>query len=200
MSIVNVGGLVKFTTIDYPGKIAAVVFLQGCGWRCHYCHNKHLFSQERPPGTPGWKQVVDFLERRAGLLDAVVFSGGEPTLQGGLYNAACVVSSMGYSVGLHTNGAYPARIERLLGVVDWIGLDIKAKIEDYPAITGVKNSGMAPRDSLKLISDSGTACQVRITQLPDWEPGYVDALIGEIRAIAPDVEIKLQTYRPPLNT
>lgn len=196
MSIVNVGGLVKWTTIDYPGKLAAVVFLQGCGWRCHYCHNKHLFGQKRLPGTPDWKHVVDFLERRAGLLDGVVFSGGEATLHGGLYDAMCVVSSMGYAVGLHTNGAYPARIERLLGLVDWFGLDIKAKVDDYPTITGVKNSGMAPRESLKLIADSGTACQVRITQLPGWERSYVEDLVGEIKMIAPMVDIKLQTYRP----
>ena len=85
-SPLNVGGLTPFSTTDYPGMLAAVVFCQGCPWRCDYCHNPHLLPRKHPGGVE-WSQVRDLLLRRQGLLDAVVFSGGEPTLQKELLGA-----------------------------------------------------------------------------------------------------------------
>ena len=162
MNILRVGGFQPFTTIDYPGELAAVVFCQGCPWRCRYCHNRHLLSR-RGSEEILWSGVLDFLRRRTGLLDAVVFSGGEPTLQQGLPDAIRAVRALGFKVGLHTAGCYPQRLAAVLPLLDWVGLDIKALPEDYPALTGVLRSGEQAWQSLRLLLDSGIAHEVRIT-------------------------------------
>ena len=125
----QVGGLTPFTSIDYPGQLAAVVFVQGCPWRCGYCHNPHLQPRGQPAG-PRWGEVLAFLRQRAGLLDAVVFSGGEPTLDPALPQAIAEVRALGFKVGLHSAGIYPQRLQAVLPLVDWVGLDIKAPLAD----------------------------------------------------------------------
>jgi len=104
--MLKIGGVIPFTTIDYPGHLAAVLFCQGCPWRCGYCHNQELLD-ETAPAKFSWDEVLAFLERRRELLDAVVFSGGEPTMQPGLLQAIGTVKSMGFLAGLHTGGAFP---------------------------------------------------------------------------------------------
>ena len=157
-----VGGLTPLTTIDYPGELAAVVFCAGCPWRCSYCHNRHLIER-RPDTLLAWPEVLTFLERRRALLDAVVFSGGEPTLQRGLDEALRSVRRLGFKVGLHTAGCYPRRLRVVLPLVDWIGLDIKDLPEHYPALTGVRGSGERAWESLALVRESGVPFQVRTT-------------------------------------
>ena len=78
LRLLKVGGVAPFTATDYPGQLAAVLFVQGCPWRCGYCHNTHLQPRTRE-GAVSWAKVMSFLARRVGLIDAVVFSGGEPT-------------------------------------------------------------------------------------------------------------------------
>jgi pyruvate formate lyase activating enzyme len=165
MDPLRVGGLTPFTTIDYPGALAAVIYCQGCPWRCAYCHNGHLIPTQGDGGIP-WGSVVEFLQARRELLDAVVFSGGEPTLQPGLGLAMEAVRGLGFKVGLHTAGAYPARLRRILPLVDWVGLDIKSLPEGYAEITGVSGSGTRAWASLELLLDSGAAYEVRTTPLP----------------------------------
>ncbi|MFI0376333.1 MAG: radical SAM protein [Candidatus Thiodiazotropha sp.] len=99
----RVGGLTPMTTIDFPGHLAAVVFCQGCPMRCHYCHNPELLPR-RNDNQPSWKAILEFLSARIGLLDGVVFSGGEPTLQRSIGQAVRDIKSLGYRVGLHTAG------------------------------------------------------------------------------------------------
>ncbi|HOP17675.1 MAG TPA: anaerobic ribonucleoside-triphosphate reductase activating protein [Gammaproteobacteria bacterium] len=162
MQRLRVGGVTPLTTIDYPGELAAVVFCQGCPWRCRYCHNADLIHAVGDAPTT-WKDVLTFLRRRRGLLDAVVFSGGEPTAQRALPDAVRQVRELGYKVGLHSAGCYPGRLARVLGLVDWVGLDIKALPEDYPALTGVPDSGVRAFESLAYLQESGVAFEVRIT-------------------------------------
>ena len=130
------GGFVPFTSTDYPDALAAVVFCQGCPWRCRYCHNPHLIpahgSDERDFG-----RILAWLATRRRLLDAVVFSGGEPTAQGELPAAIDAVRALGFAVGVHTNGAYPRRLARILPQLDWVGIDVKAPAADYASVTGV---------------------------------------------------------------
>jgi pyruvate formate lyase activating enzyme len=176
----RVGGLTSLTSIDYPGALAAVIFCQGCPWRCRYCHNGHLLPV-RGPDTVPWHQVRTFLERRRGLLDAVVFSGGEPTLQAALPAAMAEAKSLGFKVGLHSAGPYPRRLRHALPWLDWVGLDIKALPEDYPAITGIPGSGDRAWASLALLLHAGVSMEVRTTPLPGLDdPHYLDALVRRL--------------------
>lgn len=160
--MLRIGGLTPYSATDYPGCFAAVVFCQGCPWHCRYCHNPHLLAAGAPPAM-AWDEVVDFLGRRRGLLDAVVFSGGEPTLQDGLAEAARAVKALGFKVGLHTAGMYPERLRELLPLFDWVGMDIKAPFADYEQITGVAGSGAKARASARWILDSGVDYEFRTT-------------------------------------
>jgi pyruvate formate lyase activating enzyme len=178
----RLGGLTPLTTLDYPGELAAVLFCQGCPWRCRYCHNGHLLDAEPPADAPRWDAVLAWLSRRRGLLDAVVFSGGEPTAQAALADAIDQVRAMGFRIGLHSGGAYPQRLARVLDRVDWIGLDIKALPEDYPGLTGVEGSGLPAWDSLDLVLASGVAHQVRVTVHPALlPPGRLALLLERLR-------------------
>jgi len=155
-----VGGFQPFTSIDFPGRLAAVIFLCGCPWRCGYCHNRHLQS-----GAPaiGWENAWQFLQKRRGLLDGVVFSGGEPLLQADLLHAVRETAEMGLEAGLHTAGAIPKRLEKLLPELDWIGFDVKAPFADYARITGNAKNGVEARRSLELLLKSGVDYEVRTT-------------------------------------
>lgn len=157
------GGLLPFSTVDYPGCLSAVVFFKGCPWRCRYCQNTHL--QARQPGLqdPSWDNIEAFLDARRDTLDAVVFSGGEPLASSLLAELAGRVRSMGFKVGLHSAGAYPERLRPMLPRVDWIGLDIKAPFDDYLRITRTLSSGHAARQSLELLLQSNTPFECRTT-------------------------------------
>lgn len=166
----RIGGLTPLTSIDYPGELAAVVFCQGCPWRCRYCQNLHLLSARTADPIP-WCEVRAFLARRRGLLDALVFSGGEPTLQAALPAAMAEAAAMGFKIGLHTAGPSPRRLRRLLPWLGWVGLDIKALPEHYPAVTAVPGSGERAWQSLDLLLGAGVALEVRTTLMPGWTLG-----------------------------
>jgi pyruvate formate lyase activating enzyme len=163
----RVGGLIPCSATDWPGQLAAVVFCQGCPWRCGYCHNPHLLPA-RGASELAWAEVLALLRRRVGLLDAVVFSGGEPLAQAALGEAIREVRALGVRVGLHTGGAYPARLAQVLPLVDWVGFDFKAPSGDYPAITGVPGSGEKALASAGLLIASGVAHEFRTTVHPRW--------------------------------
>ncbi len=160
-----IGGMQPFTSIDFPGKLAAVVFCRGCHWRCGYCHNRHL---QPAAASDDWDELATFLRHRRGLLDAIVFSGGEPLLQSGLGAALIRCREMGFATGLHTAGSSPQRFSRLLPQLDWVGFDVKASFENYVNITGIPGSGDKARASLLHLLDSGVAYEVRTTVDPQW--------------------------------
>lgn len=162
MSGITVAGLTPMTTIDFPGRLAAVVFCQGCPWNCGYCHNPGLRARRRVASL-GWSQILALLHRRGGLLDGVVFSGGEPTLQSDLLDAVREVKDLGFEVGLHTAGPYPARLERLLPWLDWVGIDVKAPFDRYEKVSAVAGSGARALESLMRVLESGVAYEVRTT-------------------------------------
>jgi pyruvate formate lyase activating enzyme len=158
----RIGGLTPLTTLDYPGHLACVVFCQGCAWRCGYCHNPELVWRCGNPLLT-WADVRAFLQRRQGLLEAVVFSGGEATLQPGLLQAMQEAKALGFRVGLHSAGIHPARFARALAVTDWVGFDVKALPEDSQRITGVRGSGEANWRSLHNLLASGVDHECRTT-------------------------------------
>lgn len=193
--MLRIGGFTPFTTTDYPGHLAAVVFCQGCPWRCAYCHNPHLLPTDGPE-THAWADILAFLETRRSLLDAVVFSGGEPTLQSNLPEAIAAVRALGFKVGLHSAGMYPERLAPLLPLIDWIGLDVKAQAADYPRITGVPGSGEKAWESLHRVLASGIPRQLRCT----WSPALLsEAELERLRETLrgqEGAELAVQECRP----
>ena len=163
-----IAGLTPLSSCDWPGRLVATAFLQGCPWRCTYCHNAAILDP-RAPGQVPWRDVLELLARRHGLLDGLVFSGGEPTRQRALVAAAAQVREAGFGVGLHTSGAYPSRLPALLPLVDWVGVDVKAPARLYRAITrvgGPTTSADATFASLRLVLASGVDVEVRTTVDP----------------------------------
>jgi pyruvate formate lyase activating enzyme len=165
----RIGGLEKLSAVDWPGQLVAVVFCQGCAWRCRYCHNPHLIPFGTAP-TMGWPEVVAWLGRRRGLLDGVVFSGGEPTHQPGLAAVMRDARDLGFKIGLHTGGPAPEKIGPLLPLLDWVGFDFKAPFSNYAKITGLDH-GRRAQASLRLLRAAKVACEIRTT----WHPALLSA-------------------------
>lgn len=161
-----VGGLQPLTMIDFPRHIACVIFLRGCNLRCQYCHNPELV--EKGSGDIAWDDILAFLDRRRGFLEGVVFSGGEPTFQDTLENAVEDALGFDYRIALHTNGAFPHRLGRLLERrrLSFVALDIKAPPGHYRDLTGVPIDD-AVRESARLLIDSGIEYEFRTTVHPN---------------------------------
>jgi pyruvate formate lyase activating enzyme len=185
---------VPFTTTDYPGKLAAVLFLQGCPWRCGYCHNPHLHAT-RGEREHDWTHALRWIERRRGLLDAIVFSGGEPTAQPALATAMRAVRLMGFAVGLHSSGAFPRRLAAVLPNVDWIGFDLKAPHGEYPALTGKVGSGAAAYASLDAVLASGVRHEIRTTVHPALTTPAALVAMADALAVRGVTDWVLQPFR-----
>lgn len=161
----KIGGLLKFTLIDFPGRPAAVIFTQGCNFRCRYCHNPelvypHMFTE------PVVEEEIDaFLKRRQGTLEGVVVSGGEPTLFDDLPQFLRKLKSMGYAVKLDTNGTRPDMLKEIIDnkLVDFIAMDLKAPLEKYALITGVDFNMSIIQQSMDLIRSAGIGYEFRTT-------------------------------------
>lgn len=194
---IKIGGVETFSTVDFPDKIAAVVFMQGCPWRCPFCHNAVLQDINASDNFI-WEKFVEFLESRKKILDGVVFSGGEPLVQDGLEKAILQVKAMGFLIGLHTGGYRPQHLEKILPLVDWVGFDIKAPLseEHYRRAVGVSIKLDDVKTSLNMLLNSGkdfecrTTCDPRILSIAD---------VAQIGRELSDLGVKkyfLQKYRP----
>jgi len=152
----KIGGLQKISFIDYPGSIGAVVFVQGCNFRCPYCHNPELVDPERYGPLLNEGEVLAFLEKRRGKLDAVTLTGGEPTLQPDLVGFLRKVREMGYRIKLDTNGSQPEVLAALIRekLVDYLAMDIKGPREKYARIARVEVDLAAIGRSVELITES----------------------------------------------
>ncbi len=160
--LLAVSGITPLTTLDFPEHLAAVLYTQGCPLRCVYCHNPHLL--ESGPGQLDWAELWQFLRQRQDLLEAVVISGGEPLQQPGLADALATIKSLGYKLGLHTAGTHPKRLQQVLPLLDWIGLDVKAPAEYYQLISGRPRMYLANQHALQQVleaADQGLAYEVR---------------------------------------
>ena len=165
MNQIQIGGLTSFTTIDYPGKLAAVLFLRGCPIRCKYCSNPHLLDIGDGEYDPN--KIIEWLQSRIGKLEAVVFSGGEALMQGdAAIDFMRRVRDMGFVIGLHTNGFYPSVLIRALDVADWIGLDFKTTKRNYEKLCGADIAYGLMLESLDILSGSEKNFEVRITCHP----------------------------------
>ena len=133
-------GFQKLTLLDFPGKTACTLFLAGCNFRCPFCHNASLVTHIENYETHTEDEVLSFLKKRQGLLDGVCVTGGEPLLQKGIGDFFAKVKELGYSVKLDTNGSNPQMLKELVenGLVDYVAMDVKGSLENYPACVGVE--------------------------------------------------------------
>ena len=157
----KIGGMIKNSFVDYPGKIAAVLFGIGCNFDCWYCHNRDLLSQKNILDV---NEILDFLYKRRGQLDAVVFSGGEACMQKGLGDLIAEVKSMGYLIKLDTNGSYPLVIKDLLDkeLPDYIAMDVKAPLDKYKTAACVDADIEAIKESIGIL--------LSLSQKPESKP------------------------------
>jgi pyruvate formate lyase activating enzyme len=161
----KIGGLQKVTLIDYPGMIGATVFTQGCNFRCPYCHNPELVDPGRYGTIIPEEEVLSFLDKRRGKLDAVTVTGGEPTIQKDLDRFLKTLKEMGYLVKVDTNGSNPDVLETLINrsLVDYLAMDIKGPLKKYGAIASVNVDTGRIRRSIELITSSGIDHEFRTT-------------------------------------
>ena len=190
----RVAGYEPLTLIDYPGKLAAIVFTPGCALHCPYCHNPELIEAHQKD-DPFFrinheKEFFAFLEKRHGKLDGVVITGGEPTLHADLLDFIEKVKSIGFLVKLDTNGIFPDIVETVMktGLVDYWAMDIKHTPEKYHLASGLPAEALAPggrtplknfQRSVQLIMDSGVPYEFRTTVVPGIHEEEDFRLIGE---------------------
>jgi pyruvate formate lyase activating enzyme len=163
----KIGGLNRFSLSDFPSKVAAVVFTQGCNFRCPYCHNGCLIPENVPSKLLiTEEEFYEFLKVRRNQLDAVVVSGGEPTIHRDLPQFLCRIKAMDFAVKLDTNGSRPEVLRELLKdkLVDYVAMDIKAPLHIYKTITRASSLRINEiKESIVLISKSGVDHQFRTT-------------------------------------
>jgi pyruvate formate lyase activating enzyme len=161
----RIGGLQKHSLIDYPGKVGCVLFLAGCNFCCPYCHNPQLVGASGTRAALPMEDALRFLEKRRGLIEGVVVSGGEPTLQRGLTDACRRLKTMGYAVKLDTNGSRPQVLRRLAaeGLVDYIAMDIKMEPERYAGCISRRCEAGAVIESIQRVMESGIDYEFRTT-------------------------------------
>lgn len=190
----KIGGLLKFSMIDFPGYISAIVFTQGCNIRCKYCHNPELLSVLA--GTEySEEDILFYLEKRKKCLEGLVITGGEPTLQPDLKDFIIKVKLLGYKVKLDTNGTNPQMVKDLLDnrLVDFIAMDIKAPFDKYEQVCGPVDTEKV-KETMSLIIESKIPYQFRTTY---YKEVLNDDDIDKIKSMCPDLsKFKLQECLP----
>jgi pyruvate formate lyase activating enzyme len=183
----KIGGLEKLSLIDYPGELSAVVFTIGCTFRCPFCYNPMLVLSKAdrsgntlPQGKGTEKDhtllsedgLFLFLKSRQGKLDAVVITGGEPTLHPDLPEFIERIKALGFKIKLDSNGTNPEMLKKFIAdkAIDYIAMDLKAAPADYPRTTGTKFDFEKIRQSVKIIMSSGLPYEFRTTCVP----GFID--------------------------
>lgn len=186
----RIGGLRKLSLIDFPGKTCAVIFTQGCNFRCSYCHNPELVYPESYTETIPFENILHFLKRRQGLLDGVVISGGEPTQQSDLIDRIRDLTFLGYAVKIDTNGSNPDILAEALAYVDYVAMDIKAPLGgSYRHICRVEVDNYNIGRSMMLLKSSGVRHEFRTTFDANL---LTEADLADIRRIAGESKYTIQ--------
>ena len=184
-----IGGLQKFSLLDYPGHISAIVFTQGCNFRCHFCYNPMLvwpqseadkFKNIISSDNTGEKiekvyplfsedDLFNFLKKRQKKLDAIVITGGEPTIHKNLPEFIKKIKKLGFNIKLDTNGTNPEMLKNLIDekLIDYIAMDVKGSLEKYAIITKVQPNIDDIKKSIKIIMQSGLPYEFRTTAVPE---------------------------------
>jgi pyruvate formate lyase activating enzyme len=166
----KIKGFIKNTLIDYPGKIAAMIFLPNCNFRCSFCFNPELIFDSEKLKDIKEEEILCFLKKQKKWIDGVVISGGEPTLHNDLPEFIKKIKDIGYLVRIYTNGANPEMLKQLIDdkMIDSIAMDIKAPLteEDYETVTNIKGMLERVKKSILLIMKSNLEYEFRTTVVP----------------------------------
>jgi len=191
----RIGGLQRFSLIDYPGHVAAVVFTQGCNFRCPYCHNPELVVPERYESCIADDIIFNHLDQRRDQLGGVVVTGGEPTIHHDLPTFIMKIKEKGYPVKLDTNGTHPDMLGWLIreGLIDYVAMDIKNSLSRYCLATGVQVDMGRINRSIDIILSSGIEYMFRTTV--DESIVHHDDLSAIVERIGKDAHYRMQACR-----
>ena len=164
----KIGGLQKTSLLDYPGKISAIIWTVGCNFKCPFCYNPQLVKGEVE--LIDENKIFSFLKKRKNLLEAVSITGGEPLLQQDIVGFTEKLKKMGYLVKIDTNGTFPDRLEKLLDekLVDYVSMDVKAPLEKYNELTGVKVNVSKIKKSIEIIKNQASDYEFKTTIIPSF--------------------------------
>ena len=167
----EIQGFQKMTLLDFPGKVAATVFLGGCNLRCPFCHNASLVTHIDPSAACGEDAVLSYLTKRRGIIDGICVTGGEPLLRTDIAPFLEKVKSLGLLVKLDTNGTFPDRLRALVeaGLVDYVAVDVKNAKERYAATVGLEGFDVAPIErTLQFLREGAASYELRTTVVREF--------------------------------
>jgi len=174
-------GLQKTTLLDYPGHLAATIFLGGCNMRCPFCHNMDIVDASSLPEAVNPEEIFDFLKKRQNTLEGLCITGGEPTLNPELPDFITSVKLLGYKVKLDTNGTNPDMLINLIeqNLLDYVAMDIKSSLEQYSKLSGIPNIDTEKiKSSIKILNDSSIDHEYRTTIIKQYHTSNVIEEIG----------------------
>lgn len=204
----KIGGFQKTSLLDYPDRICAIVWTVGCNFRCPFCYNKNLVDGNVELFNED--EVLSFLKKRKGLLEALSISGGEPLLQEDIVDFIKKVKKLDYLVKIDTNGMFPERLKELIdkNCVDYVSMDVKAPKEKYNTLTGVKTNLKKIEKSIELIKKSAPDYEFKTTFVPDllkkddilkiakWLEGSKRFYLQQFKSNTPLISSKLDNVAP----
>ena len=189
-----IAGMQKSSTLDFPGNLSCVLFTRGCSMDCFYCHNRDILSNRGE--NLATDEVFSFLEKRRGLLDGVVVSGGEPTLQSDLAEVIKKIKQMGFLVKLDTNGQDQKTLSALLEqkLLDYVAVDWKAPADELNAVCGPNCDYLKTKDTLLMLCGQEVPFEARTTLYPGLTGEKLLALAGDL---PPLPAYRLNFYKIP---
>ena len=195
-----ISGVQPFTLLDYPDKVAAIIFTPGCNMRCRFCHNKEFVLPEEikkmRPSFISEKTILNFLSTRKGKLDGLVISGGEPTIQPDLKQFIIKVREMGFLVKLDTNGNLPNVLKDLVHekLVDYVAMDVKTTLTNYTELVGNMADPVKIKESIDFLKENLVSYEFRATMIEDI---HTEQIVNEMaQLLAGAHTLYIQTFRP----
>ena len=187
-------GVEKLSLVDYDHHMSAVLFSPGCNFACPFCHNSALVIAPEFNNPIPFEEILSFLKKRQGLLDAVVITGGEPTLMRDLKSKIIAIRELGYKIKLDSNGSHPEVIKDLVseGLLDYIAMDVKASFETYPLITNSKVNVDKIKESIEYIKSCGVDYEFRTTLVREYHDVEDIKMMSE--DIGPAKRMRLQLF------
>lgn len=183
----KIHGFQKTTLLDFPGLVACTVFTAGCNLRCPFCHNAFLVTQIDKNSEISTSEIIEYLNRRKGILDGICISGGEPLCDDKIFNFMKEIKNIGLKIKLDTNGTFPDRLIKAIkdGLVDYVAMDIKNSLEKYPETVGIKNFDISPiRSSIEFLLKNTVDYEFRTTLVKEFHtPDDIASIAKMIKTV-----------------